>query len=481
MQVTALNRRLLDENSLALPLAAVGALLAASLCYTAVPLVVLVGIPLCFYFITRPYELLLFMVFLIPFNFVFTIGPVPVAAELLKVFAWIPFLYCRSLQREPIKTSRYNWFFAVLAGLLVMSVFRSNDLPFTIKEAVRLGSNIGLCYLVVNLVDSREKVFQVFRVLVFSTFLVACYGFYQFAIQDYGALFWIVNPRLDTSLAPGRETFWLWRNRMISVLTSEMEIAHYFNLCLPIGFLLWVTEGRKRLGSQWLWMTVAMLAGLLLSFTFGGWVSLAATTGFFALLFRRRIRWKAVFAAALVLLVVATVLTVGPIRPIVEEKALGSGVGGLAFDAITRLGVWAFAWDTWRSHPWLGVGMGNFQLLQWDYDPIHSDWAPTGSSPHQTYLYLMVQFGLVGLVATLAVMFGSIWSNLRLRGNRELRLAALALAFALIANLVGWFSDDGSFFGPHTSYLVWLLVGVSEAVRNLSLAGSGAVSAISEA
>src|SRR5271163_2450727 len=148
MQVTALNRRLLDENSLALPLAAVGALLAASLCYTAVPLVVLVGIPLCFYFITRPYELLLFMVFLIPFNFVFTIGPVPVAAELLKVFAWIPFLYCRSAGRQRLKTSKYNWCFAVLAGLLFLSVFRANDLPFTIKESVRLGSNIGLCYLV---------------------------------------------------------------------------------------------------------------------------------------------------------------------------------------------------------------------------------------------------------------------------------------------------------------------------------------------
>jgi hypothetical protein len=99
-----------------------------------------------------------------------------------------------------------------------------------LKRCVRQGSNIGLVYLCLNLIDSREKVLQVLRVLTISTFLVAGYGFYQWAIHDHGALFWIVNPRLDTSLAHYRDQFWHWRNRIISVLTSEMELGHYFNL-----------------------------------------------------------------------------------------------------------------------------------------------------------------------------------------------------------------------------------------------------------
>src|SRR4051794_17913958 len=46
-------------------------------------------------FFDRPFPLLLLMVFLIPFNFVFTVGSIPIAVELLKIVAWIPFLISR--------------------------------------------------------------------------------------------------------------------------------------------------------------------------------------------------------------------------------------------------------------------------------------------------------------------------------------------------------------------------------------------------
>src|SRR5580658_6862586 len=182
-----------EDWRLPLTIGVLGACLAASLFYTPVPFVLFLSVPLCFYYFSRPYELLLLMVFLIPFNFVFKIGPVPMAVELVKVFAWIPLLAHLRSSRESFRTSRYNWCFAVLGGLILLSIIRAKDLPFTVTQSVRLASNIGLCYLVLNLVDSREKVFQIFRVLTLSTFLVACYGFYQFVIQDYGALFWIVN------------------------------------------------------------------------------------------------------------------------------------------------------------------------------------------------------------------------------------------------------------------------------------------------
>jgi O-antigen ligase len=469
LQASTITWNAWGDSRLALAIALLGAILAASLLYTPIPLVVLLAFPAFFYFISRPYELLLLMVFLIPFNFVFRIGPIPLAAELLKVFAWIPFLVYLSARKQPFKTSKYNWCFAVLGGLLLLSLFRSNDLPFTIKESVRFVSNIGLCYLVLNLVDSRKKVFQIFQILVFSTFLVACYGFYQFAIQNYGALFWIVNARLDTSLAPGRDTFWLWRDRITSVLTSELELGHYFNLCLPIGLVLWLTEGRKCLRSRWLWMTVAMLAGLVLTFTFGAWLALVTTTAFFILLSEKEQRWKMVLAGTLMLALVAAVLALGPLHPFLEQKIGGTGMGSLAWDVIFRLDAWLFALNIWWSHPLLGVGIGSFQILQFEHDFIHSDWAPTGSSPHQTYLYVLVQLGVVGFVSVLTVMLGSIKNNLILRTNRELGLIGLALAFALATNMFGWFSDDAAFFGPHASYLVWLFIGISEAMRNLAV------------
>src|SRR5215470_641549 len=192
-------------------------------------------------FLNRPFQLLLTMVFLIPFNFMFI---------------------------------RFGKWFAIWAGILIASLFRSHDLPYTVKESVRLLSNFGLCYLVLNLVDTREKVLQVFRVLVVSSAVVACYGFYQFAIRDYGPLFWLVNPRVDTSFSHGRFTFWPWRDRMISVLTSEMELGHYFNLSLPLAVVVWLSVARDRICSKWFLVVLTILAGLVLTFTFGAWLSL---------------------------------------------------------------------------------------------------------------------------------------------------------------------------------------------------------------
>src|SRR5579884_3802642 len=140
-------------------IAILGSALAISVFYTPLPLAILLVVPASLYFLFRPYQLLLVMVFLIPFNFIFEIGPVPVAAELLKVALWVPFLLTLK-ERPAFIGSRFNKWFAVIAVIIVLSLARAQDLPFTLKECVRLASNIGLVYLCLNLVDTREKVWQ---------------------------------------------------------------------------------------------------------------------------------------------------------------------------------------------------------------------------------------------------------------------------------------------------------------------------------
>jgi O-antigen ligase len=116
----------------------------------------------------------------------------------------------------------------------------------------------------------------------------------------------------------------------------------------------------------------------------------------------------------------------------------------------------------------MGVGIGNYEILEYAHEFIHSPWGPSGSTPHETYLYLLAESGLIGLFSMLFIVVGNVRSNLKLRSHPCLGLIALALAFALCTNLIGWFGDDSTFFGPHTSYLVWLLLGLSEVLRNLS-------------
>jgi len=476
--VWTIRRAVWEQEFFAVVAALLGAGLAASLFYTPIPIAILVGVPALLYFLTRPYELLLVMVFLIPFNFVVPMGPIPIAAELLKVFAWIPFLIDLSGRRTAFVTSIYNKWFLLWLGILLISVMRSSDLLFTLKESVRLASNFGLCYLVINLVDSREKIFQLFRVLSISTFFVAGYGFYQFAIQDFGALFWLVNPRLDTGFAHGRYTFWEWRGRIISVLTSELELGHYFNMCLPASVVLWMSE-RGRAGAwKWLLIALATLTGLLLTFTFGAWLALAGATALFIVIIDHKRRWKMLGAAVLVLALFSALLVAGPLRPFVFEKAFGNNIGSLAWDALSRIDAWTFAVQTWWAHPLFGVGIGNYEILEYAHETIHSPWGEGGSTPHNTYLYLLAESGVVGLVGMLAIVFGTLLRSLNLRQNPQYGLIALALAFGLTCNLIGWCGDDSTFTGPHTSYLLWFIVGLSEVVRNLASGSSVALTMV---
>ena len=457
-------------------LALLGALLAGTIFYTPLLLALLIVVPALAYFLTRPYELLLVMTFLIPFNFIVPVGDVPVAAELLKVFLWIPFLISFRQSGRKFITSSFNKYLIVIASLIALSLVRTHDLPYTVKESVRMGSNIGLALLVPNLVRTREQVSQVLRVLMVSVACVVIYGLYQFAIQDFGLLFWIVNPRMDTSLAHGRTAFWEWRNRMISVLTSEMEIAHYSNLCIPVGVALWMTEGGKSVKSKWLWITVLTLIGLGLSFTFGAWLTLFLTIGLFAWMFEPKFRWKVMRAALGILIVGGIALTFGPFGEFMREKITGTGTNSLLWDAYTRFDLWYFALQTWWSHPFIGVGIGNFEYLFSFHQQVVADWAPAGGSPHQTYLYLLVMFGLIGTFAMLKVFLGNIKRNLALRKDPIYGVFALAFAFALCTTLIGGFSDNSGSFGPHAGYLVWLLIGLGETVRRLASAESVALS-----
>ena len=61
----------LRNDTFVLSAAGVSVALAASAFYSPLPLVIVIGIPFLLYCLSRPYELLFVMVFLIPFNFVY--------------------------------------------------------------------------------------------------------------------------------------------------------------------------------------------------------------------------------------------------------------------------------------------------------------------------------------------------------------------------------------------------------------------------
>ncbi|QKW54896.1 O-antigen ligase family protein [Streptomyces buecherae] len=220
----------------------------------------------------------------------------------------------------------------------------------------------------------------------------------------------------------------------LDVMAMATTVGYGALIALSVGLALPPT----RTGARWprraaLCCAAALLVPLALSFSRGAWIATACagTVVLFLHGARRALRVMAALAAVAVLAVCG----------------LGAGSGLMAerLDSITRVSaapdrsvtdrysLWAAATDIWRDHPVTGVGPKGFAAHRDGHASIGlsaaSDTAGAGHafqrepllSPHNMYLLVLSEQGLIGAVALLGC-----WSALLLCGLT--RLSALRRA-----------------------------------------------------
>jgi len=136
-----------------------------------------------------------------------------------------------------------------------------------------------------------------------------------------------------------------------------------------------------------------------------------------------------------------------------------------------RTDIWRVGWRMVQDQPVLGVGVGNFQTAS-----IHYLLEPGGIErdefivdrplvAHNTYLHVLAELGVIGLVAFVLIIFLSLRSALRAawvfgsRGEREMELLSRAVLIGLVGILVADF-----FISEQFSKQLWLLLGVGPAL-----------------
>jgi len=148
-----------------------------------------------------------------------------------------------------------------------------------------------------------------------------------------------------------------------------------------------------------------------------------------------------------------------------EFAGMGSSLGRVAFGAAggsetfngglgTRAQLWHGAYVLWRSHPWLGVGAGNYEL------EVSRTGAPgVRTHANSAYFQALAEEGILGFIALFLVAFASV--RLFAGGNGVLSVAMLAVVLAL------WFHQitDYVTFYPKVGVLLWTMLGIGAATR----------------
>jgi O-antigen ligase len=107
--------------------------------------------------------------------------------------------------------------------------------------------------------------------------------------------------------------------------------------------------------------------------------------------------------------------------------------------------MWATGFEHWTTSPIVGYGWGTFRHL-------------AGSSSHNTYLDIMVNLGLIGLILYLSV-FVRVISHLG-RAARLLKTSTALIARATIAGIIGM-ATSVFFVNLYKPWLVvWAFIGL---------------------
>ncbi|MCL6521024.1 MAG: O-antigen ligase family protein [Firmicutes bacterium] len=359
------------------------------------------------------------------------------------------------LRSTPLDTVVLLFAWVAAVGALT-SVDRSGSLYTLGQYAVYFAA-----YLLASRLLGEERAVRAFWLAaIASGALAGLDGIYQYFTLHGTPKAWI-----DVETSPGI------RARVYGALENPNVYAQYLVLLLlpALALLIW-----RPLGAVWRgaprWRlagaTLLMLAGLVLSFSRGGWLSFAAAAG--ALLLLLEPRWLLYGLAAGVL----ALLAVTPLR----DRFFSAFTLADTSNSF-RLYIWTGVLAMIRAYWLFGAGLG---LRTFQY--VYPHWMITGVvalSSHNQYLEMLAELGVVGLAAYLALGLRTLqvaWNAFRAWSGRDAWRAGAAAGVlgAVLGNMVHGFVDT-SWYSPRVVMLFWLVAGAAGALR--AAAGEGAAEA----
>lgn len=305
-----------------------------------------------------------------------------------------------SKERRPVTLPPGLTPFCVFAGLSLVSAFLSVS-PAISLPSVRELSLYGIMLVVVNHVDSRQKLQALVDVLLAGGTVLSVWGIAQYLGGENSTEQRIAGPL----------THWMTYSGLVVMTgTTAMAYAAYHSC------------NRRRL----VYAAVALAAAVATAFTLTRGAYLALTVAAIALCaLRKPVLLLVLVPAALGLFLF---LAPGPVRARVSSMYFLDDK-----TAIDRMYLWRSGLSMIRDHPLFGVGLSMVGSV---YDDYRNPAAPKAKNPHlhNNVMQIAAERGLLALAAWLwffGVLASKIGSRLR---SRETRGPAVVAGFlAMIA------------------------------------------------
>lgn len=381
------------------------------------PLVLPAFLLVTLFILKHPPVGLYLIILAIPFDSHFiNFGPVNISASnaliVITLLAWsLAFLFSKV---RMVKDVNYL-FIAWIMSAALMSIFGAVDPTAHVRQILTLMGCVLTYFLTVNLIKDTKTLNRALIFLGLAIFMSAAVAI----IQSIGFRLWGLNlgvGNLWEFVGPGIP---LTLPRVTSTWLDPNAYAFFLLTGLPA--LLYFALRSKSHKLKYIVFSAFVLFGLVLSYSRGAWVGLAASlvTVFFLWLRQQRNKkiWPVVFAGF-----TSMILLVGTIFFDVLRKPFDFIVALNPDAAEHRIELWGLAINTFLANPILGVGLGGFL-------------AQHGWVIHNSMLEALVGLGLLGALPFFIMIVRTLRAGLSdPSGN-----IGLALAISFIGVIVASF------------------------------------------
>ncbi|MGC9346956.1 MAG: O-antigen ligase family protein [Anaerolineae bacterium] len=343
------------------------------------------------------------------------------AVLVLALAAWIAGgLWRRELRfpRPPLTVPLLGFLFVALLSLWTPFDVWASFLEFA--KWVQILLVIVMVYDRLTQPNASRRVALLVAGLAGSAVVQAAIGLWQFGLRAEGVENFAIDDHLYRAYGTFQQPnpFGAFMGLMGAFLIglALATIVDRWQRRRPIPFWVWGVSGAASLA----------VAGLVASWSRGGWMGFGAAVLMMTVFLPRRGLWGAVLVAAL-LIGGAWLYTTGRLPSAIASRLTsflaytqfddvrGVGVTDANYAVIERMAHWQAALSMWRANFWLGVGLGGYGSAYPDYDLIN--WPLPLGHAHNYYLNLAAETGLLGLIAFL-VWFGALYVRLIVMSRR---------------------------------------------------------------
>ncbi|MBI5669846.1 MAG: O-antigen ligase family protein [Chloroflexi bacterium] len=197
---------------------------------------------------------------------------------------------------------------------------------------------------------------------------------------------------------------------------------------------------------------IVMVVGIFASWSRGAWLAFGMALGVLVLAFPQR-AWRGLMIAAISTTLVALLWLTGFLPASVTERISSSTAEFFAFEdvrgvditpenyaVVERLAHWQAALNMTSTHPWLGVGLGNYEVVYPQYRLLN--WIEPLGHAHNYYLNILAEAGIIGLLGYGKAWVLIMWTNWRARRHPDF------LAHCILVGLLGTWT----YLGVHSLF-----------------------------